>query len=489
MRKNARKDKNSPLTAQILKPDICVIGAGAAGRTIATKAVAAGATVVLVGSAGAQDAHIGHPSVAVRAFCAAAAHAHAIRRAPHFGVTAGEAEIDFRHVMRHVRHAAAATAPDMSDERLGALGVRIVSAHARFKDRRTVETGAFEIRARHFVVATGAQPEMPPIAGLDEVGCLTAETIFALTRRPSRLLITGGGHATLELAQAFTMLGSQVTVVGTPVSLALQDPEAASILLRELRAEGLDMRESATATRIERKGRSGVRLCVWSETGGEEIVDGTQLLVLPDTRPATAELDLKKAGIGFDENGIKVSDRMRTTNRNVYAIGDVTGGQQSIHAAARQAEIVLDAILGKGTAQTNELLLPRVIATEPALASVGLTETVARRQHKSIRVLRSAYADNDRSQAEGSTVGFVKIICDEPGRILGVTMVGSEANELIGVWTLALARGLTVDDMSSYLPAYPSFGEIGKRAASGYFADKARRSIVGRLTGMLRGSG
>ena len=489
MRNKARKDKSSPLATQILKPDICVIGAGAAGRAIATKAVAAGATVVLVGSAGAQDAHIGHPSVAVRAFCAAAAHSHAIRRAPHFGVTGGEAEIDFRHVMRHVRHAAAATAPDMSDERLGALGVRIVSAHARFKDRRTVEAGAFEIRARHFVVATGAQPEMPPIAGLDEVGCLTVETIFALTRRPARLLITGGGHATLELAQAFTRLGSQVTVVGTPVSLALQDPEAASILLRELRAEGLDMRESATTTRIERKGRSGVRLYLWSETGGEEIVDGTQLLVLPDTRPTTEELDLKKAGIGFDENGIKVSDRMRTTNRKVYAIGDVTGGQQSIHAAARQAEIVLDAILGKGTAQAHELLLPRVIATEPALASVGLTETVARRQHKSIRVLRSAYADNDRSQAEGSTVGFVKIICDEPGRILGVTMVGSEANELIGVWTLALARGLTADDMSSYLPAYPSFGEIGKRAASAYFADKARRSIVGRLTSMLRGSG
>lgn len=488
MRKNARKDKNSPLTAQILKPDICVIGAGAVGRSVAANAATTGSTVVLAGNGAASDAHLRHPAVAVRALCAAAAHAHAIRRAPCFGVTSGEAEIDFRQVMRHVRNAASAVAPDTSDERLGALGVRIVSASARFKDRHTAQAGEFEIRARHFVVATEAEAETPPLAGIEETSCLTAETIFALTRRPARLLITGGGHATLELAQAFARFGSQVVVIGTPASLAAQDPEAVSILLRELRAEGVDIRDGAAAVRVERKGRSGVRLHILADAGGEEVIDGTHLLILPERKACTSELELRQAGIRVNQDGIKVSDQMRTTNRKVYAIGDVTGGQ-STHAVARQAEIVLGAIVGKATAQANEPLPPRVIATEPALASVGLTEAKARLRHKSIRVLRSAYAGNDRAQAEGRTAGFVKLVCDERGRILGVAMVGAEANELIGVWTLAMARGLTADDMSSYLPAYPSFGEIGKQAAAAYFTGKARASIMQRLTGRLRGSG
>ncbi|MBX9463906.1 MAG: NAD(P)/FAD-dependent oxidoreductase [Aquamicrobium sp.] len=477
------------MNAQILKPDICVIGAGAAGRSLAAAAATAGAAVVLVGNDAAHGLHARHPGVSVRALCTAAAQVHAINRGSHFGVAAGSAEIDFRKMLRHVRNATAAVAPDTGDERLGALGVRILAAHARFKDRHTVQAGDFEVKARHFVLATGGVPEMPPIMGLDEAGCLTWETIYDLPRRPAKVLITGAGHGVLELAQAFGRLGSQVVIIGTPGQLASQDPEAVSILLRTLRAEGVDIREDTTATRIERKGRSGVRLHISGEADGEEAIDGTHLLVLPARKPAIVELDLKRAGIRTDQGGITISDRMRTTNRKVYAIGDVTGAQQSIHAAARQAEIVLDAILGKGTARADQLLIPRVVGTEPALASVGLTETEARRRHRSIRVLRSAYAGNDRAQAEGRSAGFVKLVCDERGLMLGVAMVGAEANELIGVWALAIARGLTAEDMSSYLPPYPSFGEIGKQAASAYFAGKRRASIMQRLTGRLRGSG
>ncbi|MEQ8297869.1 MAG: FAD-dependent oxidoreductase [Nitratireductor sp.] len=473
------------MTDTILKPDICVIGAGSGGLSVAAAAAAFGVSVVLVEKGRMGGDCLNYGCVPSKALIAAGKRAAAMRGASAFGIADVDPRVDFKAVNRHVQDVIAAIAPNDSVERFTALGVHVIRAQARFTGPRTVVTGDTEIRARRFVVATGSSPMVPPIPGLDDVDFLTNETIFDLTRRPSRLIVIGGGPIGIELAQAHRRLGSEVTVVEALSALGKDDPEAVAPVLERLRGEGVVIRENTAVARVERRGKTGVRVFVETQDGLEPI-DGSHLLVATGRAANVDGLGLDEAGISHDKKGVKVDAKLRTANRRVYAIGDVAGGLQFTHVAGYHAGLVIRALLFRLPARENRAILPRVTYTDPELAQIGMTEAEAIEAGGGVRVLRWPYAENDRALAERQTAGFIKLMADRRGRLLGVTIVGANAGEMINLWALVLSKELRLRDVAAYVPAYPTMSEIGKRAAITYFSGAARKPMVRRLIAFLR---
>ena len=465
--------------AKVLTPDICVIGAGPGGLAVATGAAAYGVRVVLVdkgrpeGQPGGGDLHRG--TLPAAALAATAMQAEAMRTAGRFGLEAAEPEIDFKAVMANVREVASAAAPAVSPERLATLGVTVINAEARFTGRRRLIAGDTEIRARRYVIATGSSPVVPAIPGIAEIGCLTGDTVFELGRRPGHLVIIGGSPAGLELAQAFRRLGAQVTVIAEASVLPDEDPEMASVVARRLRAEGVILREGVKVTAVERRGKTSVRVLIETADGNDD-VDGSHLLVAAGRAPDIEGLDLKKARVALKGNAIDVSAMLRTTNRRIYAIGDVTGAAQSAQTATYHADLVLKALLFRLPAK-DRAIVPSVVYTDPEFARAGLTEAQAAKRHRKLTILRWPYAENERARSERRTEGHIKLVAAKNGDILGVTIAGANASELIGIWTLALSRGLGLKDMASSIPPHPTLGEIGKSAAITYFAQKTHRPL------------
>lgn len=468
-----------------LTPDICVIGAGSGGLTVAAAAAAFGVPVVLIERGKMGGDCLNYGCVPSKALIAAGKQAHAMGNASVYGIADTQAEVHFGRVMAHVKRTIAAIAPNDSVERFTALGVRVLQEEARFADARTVIAGDHEIRARRFVVATGSQPFVPPIPGIETVPYLTNETIFERKRLPSHLVVIGGGPVGMELAQAHRRLGARVTVVEARAALGNEDPEIGAVALRRIRAEGVTVLERTTVNRIEKRGRSGVKLHLEGEAGSDTL-EGSHLLVAAGRRPNLAALDLDKAGIAHDARGIAVSDKLRSSNRRVYAIGDVAGGLQFTHVAGYHAGLVVRALLFRLPARENRAIIPRATYTDPEIAHIGLSEAEARAEKRRINVLRWPYAENDRAQAEARTEGLVKLVTDRKGRILGASIVGAGAGEMIHFWALALARRLGVRDIAGYVAPYPTMGEIGKRAAITYFTETTRKPLVRMAVRFLR---
>jgi pyruvate/2-oxoglutarate dehydrogenase complex dihydrolipoamide dehydrogenase (E3) component len=472
--------------AKMLKPDICVIGGGSGGLSVAAAAAAFGVPVVLVERHKMGGDCLNTGCVPSKALLAAAKRAALMRSGAPFGVTAQTVDADFAKVHEHVQHVIAAVAPTDSAERFTGLGVRVIKGHAKFKDRRTVAVGdAYEIRARRFVIATGSTPALAPIPGLDEGPYLTNETIFNLTERPDRLIIIGAGPIGLEMAQAFRRLGSAVTVLEAAVPLAKDDPECAAIVLDQLDREGVVIRSGVKVVRVAHA--SGSVTATFEGATGEETVEGRYLLVATGRKPTTDGLDLEAAGIKYDHSGILVNKKLKTANRRVYAIGDCAAGQlQFTHAANYHAGLVIRNALFRLRVKVNNDAVPWVTYTEPELAQTGLTEAQARARKFKIRILRWPYHDNDRAQAERETHGHIKVITDRKGKILGATIVGAQAGELIAMWTLAIAQGLNVRSLTGIVLPYPTLSEIGKRAAIDYFTPSLTSPWVRRIIAWLR---
>jgi len=477
--------------AELLTPDLCVIGAGAGGLSVAAAAAAFGASVVLIekGKLGGDCLYSG--CVPSKALIAAAKHAYAIARAGQFGLTAAPPEADFAKVHAHVQDIIAAIAPNDSKQRFTGLGVRVLAGVGRFKNRRTVAVDDIEIKARRFVIATGSSPAVPEIAGLADVAFHTNETVFDLKVRPEHLIVVGAGPTGLELAQAFRRLGAVVTVLDAATPLAREDPECAAVVVNGLRDEGIDLRSGIEVVRVEaRDGGIAVAVRTTSaaegETASEITISGTHLLLATGRRANIEELALDNARIKRDGGAIRVDESLKTSNKRVYGIGDVTGHAQFTHVANYHAGIVIRSALFRQPAKLNEHVIPRVTFTDPELAHVGLTEAQARRQRRVIRVLRWPYHENDRAQAERTTTGHIKVVTDRRGEILGASIVGAGAGELITAWTLAVTEGLNIRAMAGIVVPYPTLAEIGKRAAITYFTPTLTQGWVRRLIGVLR---
>lgn len=471
-----------------LKPDLCVIGAGSAGLSVAAIAASLGAPVVLIEKhrMGGECLNVG--CVPSKALLAAAHRAHEIRHAERFGLQVGEAAADFAEVHRHVKEIVAAIAPMDSPERYGAMGVRVIQAEARFAGPRSVLAGGQIIHARRFVIATGSRPAIPPIPGLDRIRFLTNDTVFELTEKPEHLIVVGGGAIGVELAQAYRRLGVAVTLIeaGERI-LAKEDAEMAAVVERSLKADGVTIRTDIAIDRIE-PGAGGHFTVVLG--AGSERIEGSHLLVAAGRKPAFHELDLQMAGIQTDESGIVVDRRLRTSNPKVYAIGDCAGGAGAggrfTHVANHHAGLVIRNALFRLPARLGRTPIPRVLYTAPEVAAVGLTEAEAKAKHGTIRILRWAFSDNDRARAEKASEGHVKAVVTPRGRILGCSIAGTRAGELIMPWVLAMARGLKVSDLAGLVYPYPTFSEVTKSTAVEFLKPSAQNPWLRRLIGLMR---
>ncbi len=462
--------EGAPHLATTIDTDICILGAGSAGLSVAAGAALLGARTVLIepGAMGGDCLNTG--CVPSKALLASAKAAVAHRHAGALGLRAQAPEVDFEAVHDHVHGVIAGIAPQDSVERFEGMGVTVLRERGRFTGPRELEAGAARVSARRFVIATGSAPLVPPIPGLEATPYLTNETVFGLRELPRHLIIIGGGPIGCELGQAFCRLGARVTVLEQAEILPKDDPELVDILRDRLRADGLDIREGARVTRVEATGE-GVAVAV--ESGGTtERIEGSALLLAAGRRPVIEDLGLAAAGIAHGPGGIEVDARLRTTNRRVFAAGDVVGADPFTHMASHHAVVVIKNALFRLPAKVETRAVPWVTYTDPELAQVGLAEAAARRAHGTIRVLRWPFAENDRARAERSAEGLVKVIASPRGRVLGASILGAQAGELIQPWTLAIAQGIKLSAMAGTIAPYPTRGEAGKRAAGGFYADK-----------------
>lgn len=483
MPKDSIQPNGAETRAETINVDFCIIGAGSGGLSLAAAAAAFGQKVVLIEKHKMGGDCLNYGCVPSKALLAAGKRAKAMRTAAPFGIANVEPRVDFRAVHDHVHGVIAAIAPNDSVERFTGLGVRVITAAGRFTDGATVLAGEHRIKARRFVVATGSSPVVPPIPGLADVPYFTNETIFDNTEKLSQLIVVGGGPIGLELAQAHRRLGCEVTVLEGAKAMAKDDPELASVVLARLRGEGIDIREGALVTRVS--GGKGLIAVSITKDGTEETIEGTHILVAAGRRPNIAGLGLDAAGIAFDKKGITVDAGLRTTNRNVFAIGDVAGDLQFTHVANDHAGIVIRRALFRLPAKTTGRPVPWVTFTDPELAHVGLTETEARAKHGKINVLRWPYHENDRAQAERETEGHIKVVTDKKGKILGASIVGAHAGEIIQMWSLALSQGLKIRAMTEWISPYPTLSEINKRAAFRYYATAASNPFLRKAIALL----
>ncbi|MEM8789689.1 MAG: FAD-dependent oxidoreductase [Pseudomonadota bacterium] len=453
--------------ADHIKTDLLIIGAGSGGLSVAAGAVQMGADVVLLEGGKMGGDCLNYGCVPSKALIASAKHAHALTTGAPFGVARAKPKVDYAAAKRHVHDVIAQIAPHDSVERFEGMGVRVIQEYGRFIARDTVDAGSTRISARRIVIATGSSPAVPPIPGLDGVPYYTNETVFDLTERPDHLLVIGGGPIGMEMAQAHIRLGSKVTVLEGEVALGKDDPELAKIVLDQIRDEGVEIVEGALADRID--GADG-SITVTTKDGATHT--GSHLLLAVGRRPNIDRLNLDAAGIEHDRSGVKVDAALKTSNRHVYAIGDVAGGLQFTHLAGYHAGIVIRSALFGLPAKASTAHIPWATYTDPELAQVGLTEAEARKKYGiRLEVLRAEYAGNDRAIAERATAGLIKVMVFK-GRPVGASIVGKQAGELIQTWALAIANRLKISAVANMVAPYPTLGEVNKRAAGQYYVPR-----------------
>jgi len=308
---------------------------------------------------------------------------------------------------------------------------------------------------------------VPPIPGIEQISYFTNETIFEKDFIPHHLIAIGAGPVGMELAQAHRRLGSQVTVLEAARALPREDEEAARLVTARLMREGVYLLEQ---TKIESV--SGIATGVSVRLGTGQTIEGSHLLVATGRKPNIEHLHLELAGVAFDAKGVKVDHALRTTNKRIYAIGDVAGGLQFTHVANYNASLVIRNALFRLPIRVDESAIPHVTFTDPELAHVGLIESEARAKYGEIAIVHAEFADNDRAVTERTREGFVKAVVGRSGRILGATIVGPHAGELILPWVMAIRQKMKLRNMTGFVVPYPTLSEASKRAASSYYAPK-----------------
>ena len=449
-----------------IKADLCILGAGSGGLSVAAGAAQMGARVVLIEGHKMGGDCLNYGCVPSKALLAAAKTAQAMRSAA-LGVAPVEPQIDYAAAKDHVAATIAAIAPHDSVERFTGLGVQVIQGWARFVSPSEVAVGEQRIHARRFVIATGSRALVPPIPGLDGVPFLTNETLFDLREQPGHLLVLGGGPIGMEMAQAHRRLGCRVTLLEGARALGRDDPEAAALVVAKLRAEGVEIYENTMVEAV--RGRAGA---IEVQVAGGSVFHGTHLLVATGRVPNLDRLDLEKAGVATNRAGIVVDKGLRTSNRRIFAIGDVAGQGQFTHLAGYHAGIIVRAAVLGLPAKARTDHIPRVTYTDPELAQIGLTEDEARKAHGArVTIVRAEMSGNDRALAEGKGAGFLKVMVVK-GRPIGATLVGAGAGELIAPWAMAIANRMKLSAIAGTVLPYPTLSEISKRAAGAYFSPK-----------------
>ena len=458
-------DRSRTVTGKI-RADLCVIGAGSGGLSIAAGAVQMGASVILIEQSRMGGECLNTGCVPSKALLAAAARGD-----------------DFAAAYDHMRQVIAAIEPHDSAERFRGLGAHVVFGKAQFVARRFLEVGDTSVTARRFIVATGSAPVIPSIPGLDSVPYFTNETLFDSAPEPRHLLVLGGGPVGVEMAQAYRRLGAEVTLVEGKRLLGRDDPELVAIVRAQLIEDGVTIHEETPVTAVEADG-AGIALTCGSGDASLRL-SGSHLLVAAGRRPKIEGLGLEDAGVALNDGVPLIDARLRTTNKRIFAIGDVVGPYRFTHTASYQARIVITNALFRLPARVRYDAVPWVTYTDPELAHVGLSEAEARAKGNEVRILRFPFEENDRAIAEGATRGLVKVVATRRGRVLGASIVGAHAGELILPWVLAVKYRLGVGKLAQAIVPYPTLSEASARAAGSFHAPMLFGPRTKRLVRML----
>lgn len=463
--------------------DIIAIGGGAAGLVTAGGAAGLGARTALIERHKMGGECLWTGCVPSKALLAAAKAAAAVRHAGRFGIEAGAPRINFENVMAHVHSAQQAIAPHDSPERFRSLGVDVFESSADFVDRSSIRVDGRLLRARHIVIATGSRPAVPGIDGIQDVPFYTNESIFTIKALPASMIVLGGGAVGVELAQAFALLGSKVTIIeATPRILQSEDEEIAAALHQLLERDGITVQVNTRISRCERTD-GGVRVHTV-----DSAIDGDVLLVAAGRRANTDTLSLDAAGVAYSDSGLQIDRYLRTTARNVWGVGDVTGAPRFTHVADYQARLVLRNALFPFKGAADYSRVPWAIYTNPEIAHIGLTERQAREQHgDDVQIWKKSFAELDRAIADHEKTGFIKIISDARGRILGGHVLGHHASTVLAEISLAMQQSIPLGKLASVIHAYPTYAESVKHMADAYmrsrfqgFAKQAAHWLVRR---------
>ncbi len=486
-------DLNRALVSAVHPPDwvnptptgrynLVVIGAGTAGLVSAAGAAGLGAKVALVERHLLGGDCLNYGCVPSKALLRSAHAAHDARTAPAYGVrVTGEVEPDFGAAMARLRRLRAGIAPHDSAARFSGLGIDVFLGDARFVAADAIDVGGQRLVFSRAILATGARAATLPVPGLQEAGPLTNETIFSLTERPPRLVVIGAGPIGCEMAQAFARLGSRVTIVSLDRQLLpREDADAGRLLTTVFERDGIGLRLGASVKSAARTG--GGRQVTIVRDGIEETIEADEILVAVGRAPNVEGLNLEAAGIAFTRAGVTVDDFLRTSNRRVYAAGDICTPFKFTHAADAMARLAIQNALFFGRKRVSSLVIPWATYTDPEIAHVGMNSADAERAGARVVTLQVDLTSVDRAVLDGAREGFARAHVDaRTGRLLGATIVARHAGDLIGEMSLAMTAGLTLDVLSRTIHPYPSVGEVAKKLGDAWM----RRKLTPRVKGLL----
>ena len=469
---------------EILIHDFCIIGAGSGGLSFAAGAVQMGASVVLLEAKKMGGDCLNYGCVPSKALIAASKIGHKILRSGDFGWSISKAKIDFQKVHEHIHEVINSIAPHDSVERFEKLGVQVILEHGQFLDNATIETETYLIKAKRFIIATGSTPFVPPIKGLASVPYLTNETIFDLTELPEHLVVIGGGPIGIEMAQAFLRLGSKVSVLEAFSALPKDDPEVTLKLKDIIISEGINLNENVKISSIKHIDQ-GTQIYYQTSDGKKETIIASHILVATGRRPNIQDLNLELANIKFSLRGIEVNTNLQTSNPKIYAIGDCTGGYQFTHVAAYHAGLAIrNTIFGFKT-KVKTQAIPWVTYTDPELAHVGFMESQLKEKNIAYKVLRMDFDENDRAQAEKQTEGIIKVLVSPKGYVLGATILGIHAGELIYPWVILIQNRLKLTAITNSIAPYPTLSDINKRIAGSFYTEKIFSPFMKRFVAFI----
>lgn len=453
--------------------DVGIIGGGAAGLTMASGAAQLGAKVLLI----EKEPHLGgdclhYGCVPSKTLIKSAYVYNLMKSGPHYGLPVLEPPpVDFAAIASRIAGVIAEIQKHDSVERFCDLGVRVELGDAAFSDEHIVELEGKRISAASWLVSTGSSPAAPPLPGLDSVPYLTNKDIFSLETLPQSLIILGAGPIAIEMAQAFCRLGSQVTVIQRSSQiLSKEDPDMAAIIQARLEAEGVKFKLGVAIKKAEAS--ADVRRVVIETNGMEQAVEAQALLVALGRRANVDDLGLDKAGVKFSPKGIEVDSRLRTSQKHIYAAGDVTGKYQFTHAAGYEGGVVLANAVFHLPRRADYSRLPWCTYCDPELASVGMNEKTAQDAGIEYKIWTERFADNDRALAEGRSEGMIKMLVNEKEKPIGVQIAGLHAGELINEWVAVMGGNVGLATLASAIHPYPTLGEVNKRVAGNLLQPK-----------------
>ncbi|MBW1996792.1 MAG: FAD-dependent oxidoreductase [Deltaproteobacteria bacterium] len=454
--------------------DIGVIGAGAAGLTVAAGAAQLGAKTLLVEKERALGGDCLHFGCVPSKTLIKTAHVYYLMKSTRdFGLPAIDPPpVNYQDVVRRIRSVIEAIQEHDSEERFCSLGAKVVFGIPRFVDEHSIEVNSDALSAKTWVIATGSSPSIPPIEGLDSTSYITNKEIFSLDHLPESMIILGAGPIATEMAQAFSRLGSQVDVIQRSGQiLSREDKDMADDVMMVLAGEGVRFHLNSTVVSTRDEGRK--RQVVFKDhQGKEKVVSAEAILVAMGRVPNLEGLDLDKIGVETSRKGIRVDTRLRTTQKHIYAAGDVTGAYQFTHAAGYEGGIVISNAIFHLPRKANYTFMPWCTYTDPELSSIGMNEKRAREANIDYSLWTEEFKDNDRSQAEGERIGRIKMILDEKEKPLGVQILGPRAGELLSEWVAVLNGKVKLSTLASAVHPYPTLGEVNKRVAGKYFSPK-----------------